>query len=1038
MVWRKWLVRSLVFTVGGGLALAAFAYQHWTNPAVVRRQVIAKLEELLPNAHVSLESARLRILGGISFDELHLARRDDPSRTDFISVPKGIIYPDKEQFLNGKLAIQRVVWYQPTIHLIRNKDGAWNTEHVLAPPTPEIAIPTIRLQNATFLIEDQQACPDARPLEIHDVNLVIMNDPHRPPTVSLLTFKGSGVADVAGTVHVEGGSLNRYSDEFSVSLQLPSFPVNGALVQRLAKFWPDAALHARELTGTAALQAEISYRPESESQATWHHDVRFHLTQGQFHHAQLPFPLHDLEARIRCVDGQITLEKFAARSGTAQFQLSGKALTMHADTDLLDGSLRVTHLPASKELFQTLHLEEIEHDYAPEGHFSLETSFSRRAGRWQEHCTIQLEGVKGVCAKFPYPLEQVTGTIEQTLDPSQRIDRLKVRLTGYAGSQPVLIQGEIEGEKPASVTLRISATHLLIDDKLCAALQPELYHKLVRPFRPSGYVDVVADIRRAQGGTQFTNDYVLTFHDAAIAYEAFPYPIENVSGTVTIGPDHWEYYGFRGNHNGGEFRSRGKPIKTPQGNRIQLEITGTNLLLDRELRAALKCPALETAWRKLNPGGRMDFSAQVDLIDGQDDPVIAVTAIPREATIKPEFFPCALSNLHGTIRYQQHHVELQNLSARHEQTRLSVEHGEIISYPDGSFSVKLTELLGHPIVPDAEFVRALPPALGHACRNLRLKEPLSLRTNLTIAVPAADQAPSQVQWDGGVRLKDATLVAGVPWERVNGLIWCSGEHRGGAIGKVEGNLILDEATVFQQTLHEIHSKLFVDAKEPDILILPDLHAKIYNGDVGGSVRVDFGPTLRYEAELTALQLQLEKLSLSNRLGPNAQQSGLLDARLSLQGQGTGLGGLKGTGSIDVPNGKMGNLPLLLDLLKFLSLRFPDGTFFEEAHARFTLDGPRVDINRVDLLGAAISLGGSGTVNLDSGAYNMELFAVWGRIVQLSPSLLKDFWPTLSELFLKIKMKGKIGEPPRFEKELVPGLTEPLERMRDRLGGRASG
>ena len=1037
MVWRKWLVRSLVFTVAGSAAVAAFAYQHWTNPTVVRRQVIAKLEELLPKAQVSLESARLWILGGIDFSELHLARRDDPSRTDFIYVPKGTIYPDKEHVLNGKLAIQRIVWYQPVIHLIRGKDGAWNMD-VLPPPTPEIAIPTIVLQHATLLLEDNRACPNASPLEIRDVNLAIINDPHRPPAVSQLTFDGKGVADLADTVQVKG-TLSRLTNEFTASIQMPRFPVNGSLVERLAKFGPEAAVHARELTGTGALRAEISYHPEPEP--TWRHDIRWQLTQGKFTHPQLPFPLQDLQASIRCVDGQVTLEKLTARSGSAQFQLSGKALGLHADTDILDGSLKIDHLPVSNELFETLpNLREIEQDYAPQGTFSVNVDhFSRRAGRWQEHCTIQLEQMTGVCAKFPYRLEQITGTIEQAIDPSTSLDRLKVNLTGYAGSQAVLIQGDVEGEKPASVALHISAKDVPLDDKLGATLaqvQPELCRKVVRPFHPNGRVDIEVDVRRAQGENRFANQYVLYFHDASIVYDVFPYPLEKVSGTLTIEPERWEYHDFRGSHKGGQFHSQGRPIRTPQGNRTKIDISGTNLLLDTELRAALKRPALETAWKKLDPGGRMDFEAQVDLIDGHEDPVIEVTVVPRDCRLKPEFFPYALSNLRGTVHYGQHRVQLHNLSARHQQTVLTVKEGEVAFNPDDSFSVKLVELLGNYIVPDAEFVRALPPALGKACTSLQIKEPLSLLlTSLDVAVPAGIEAPLHIKWDGGGRLKDATLLAGVPFERVNGTIWCHGEHRDGSMGNVLGNLELEDATVFKQTLHEIHSELKVDTQEPDSLVLSNLKAKLYGGDVVGSVRVDFGPSLQFVADLNALQIQLEKLSLSNR---HAQQSGLLDAHLYLKGQGTELGGLKGSGSIDVPSGKMGNLPVLLDLLKFLSLRFPDGILFEEAHARFTLDGPRVDINRIDLLGAAISLGGSGRVNLDSSAYNMELYAVWGRIVQLSPSLLKEFWPTVSETLLKIKMKGKIGEKPRFEREWVPALTEPLEKMRERLGGKPGG
>ncbi|HEY7427536.1 MAG TPA: hypothetical protein VH682_25105, partial [Gemmataceae bacterium] len=75
MAWRKWLVRSLVFSVLGVAVLAAFLYEAWTNPAAVRRQVLAKLGQQFVGATVSLESARLRLLGGIAVRDLHMTRR---------------------------------------------------------------------------------------------------------------------------------------------------------------------------------------------------------------------------------------------------------------------------------------------------------------------------------------------------------------------------------------------------------------------------------------------------------------------------------------------------------------------------------------------------------------------------------------------------------------------------------------------------------------------------------------------------------------------------------------------------------------------------------------------------------------------------------------------------------------------------------------------------------------------------------------------------------------------------------------------------
>src|SRR5262245_54198718 len=102
MAWRKWLVRGLVFTVAAALAALGLLYQRWTNPAAVRRQVLAKFAEHLPGAAISLETAHLRILGGIAFRDLRMARADDPN--GFLHVPSGIIYHDKEQLLQGRLA----------------------------------------------------------------------------------------------------------------------------------------------------------------------------------------------------------------------------------------------------------------------------------------------------------------------------------------------------------------------------------------------------------------------------------------------------------------------------------------------------------------------------------------------------------------------------------------------------------------------------------------------------------------------------------------------------------------------------------------------------------------------------------------------------------------------------------------------------------------------------------------------------------------------------------------------------------------------
>ncbi|HZT82117.1 MAG TPA: hypothetical protein VFA26_17955, partial [Gemmataceae bacterium] len=137
--------------------------------------------------------------------------------------------------------------------------------------------------------------------------------------------------------------------------------------------------------------------------------------------------------------------------------------------------------------------------------------------------------------------------------------------------------------------------------------------------------------------------------------------------------------------------------------------------------------------------------------------------------------------------------------------------------------------------------------------------------------------------------------------------------------------------------------------------------------------------------------------------------------------------LKGSGRVDVPSGKMANLPLLLDLLKFLALRVPDRTAFDEAHAEFDINGRRARVRKLDLYGNAISLRGQGDLNLDGSDLNLDFSADWARLTQLLPPGIRQVPPAISDQLLRIKVRGKAAEP-RFEKDLVPLVTDPVKRL----------
>jgi hypothetical protein len=1042
--WRKRLVRGLVFAVLAVLAAAGWLYQRLTNPAAVREQVVAKLESQFLHTDVRLESASLRLLGGISIKELRLLRHDAGEDHDLLYVPSGVIYHDKEQLLDGKLAIRKIELQHPRLHFIRDRTGRWNTAQLLGPVDLSEAIPTLVIRQGTIVLEDRLITPDASPVEIRNVNLTVVNDPR-----TILNIQMRGTADLIGEL-TASIAVHRDDDGISLTLDAPALPVSPPLIARLGAYFPAVAEHAHQLEGTAQFHAELGYDPNTDP--CWTHTARCRLQQGKLNHPLLPLPLDHIDASLQCVDGRVTLEKLTAQTGDALVEAEGSLAEPRADADF-QGKLKVTHLPVSAELFTKLpaKLREINEDYSPVGTVNLDLEVSCHAGLWKRHMLIVSKGLHGGFVKFPYMLDKVEGSIEEQCDEEKHLHvrRLDLRGNGSAG-RPVYIKGAITGDGPLpEVGIDIWGENLPLDEPLLTAL-PDKFQKLARSFQPTGQTDFVIRLRRSEGKSEYANHITVRIHDATVRFAVFPYPLENVSGVLEVLPDRFLFRDFRGTHKGGEFRTWGnsEPIGDGQ-NRVSINIRGINLLLDDELEAAL-APKLRAAWSAMSITGRMNVEANVDqLPDRPEDITVAVTT--QGCSIRPAFFPYLLSEVAGTVRYSQGKVELLRLSGRHGATTVSLEKGTIFLKPAGGFWARFTEMKGRPLVVDEEFVAALPDGVKKVAQRLAPGTSTGVAAEVIIDMPSDENVPPDIYWDGGISLAGAEVQAGVPLEQVRGQFWCQGRYDGRQLRGLNGDLLLDQAVLFRQPFREIHTRVLITPEAPDVLQMPNLKARIFGGDIGGEVRIEFGPTLRYDVNLTALQVQLEEFGRNNLAGnsgnsngfssgnnsaASAQWKGLASGRLYLTGRGEDIQGLEGYGSVDVPSGQMYNLPLLLDLIKVLGMRPPDRTAFEEAHAAFSIHGPRVVVSRLDLDGNAISLSGEGELKLDGTDVQLDFYAVWGRLKQVLPPIFREIPPALGQQLLKIKMRGTVSEP-QITKEPVPALAEPLERLIKRFAERSA-
>src|SRR5262249_16882555 len=130
--------------------------------------------EQFPDVDIHVESARLRIFGGISVSDLRLTRRGESQ--PFFEAPTAVIYHDKEQLGRGQLVIRKLELDGPTIRISRQPDCSGNNSGLVKPGPPDRPVPTLVVRNATVLLTDQRP-GGLPPVALLGAKFSLLNDP---------------------------------------------------------------------------------------------------------------------------------------------------------------------------------------------------------------------------------------------------------------------------------------------------------------------------------------------------------------------------------------------------------------------------------------------------------------------------------------------------------------------------------------------------------------------------------------------------------------------------------------------------------------------------------------------------------------------------------------------------------------------------------------------------------------------------------------------------------------------------------------------
>jgi hypothetical protein len=454
----------------------------------------------------------------------------------------------------------------------------------------------------------------------------------------------------------------------------------------------------------------------------------------------------------------------------------------------------------------------------------------------------------------------------------------------------------------------------------------------------------------------------------------------------------------------------------------------------------------------------------------------------RGPTVTPQFFQYELQDLAGVLRYADGKIDLGRFSAKHGESRIQLDAAKIVFGDGGELWANMGGLNVKPLVVDPVLIEALPPKLRGAVTDMKLRGKMELALNqLVIKVPplaekpaARGQAPQVlpilpppigkplpvppepqmpdpiIYWNSDLKLQGASFSAGLDYSEVHGIVSSVGRSEGNLLGSVMGKIYFDKLIVNKIPLTTMKADFQIRPQvadpqnpavvTPPILEFPMMSALLFHGTIGGEARIELSDTPRYRAMLTGANVRLEEIATHLKMSQQTELRGLAQGKLYVEnaidpksGQSISLG----AGQIDIPNGRMLNLPVLLPLLKLLKMQAPDQTAFEEAHAVFELKGDRVTVSQLDLIGNAVSLGGWGDIDIKSEEMRFEFYTVWSQVLKRWLSTpLGDVTSFLSGNLFKIEMVRKNGEM-QYKPVMLPAITEPVRGVAERLRNRFS-
>lgn len=540
---------------------------------------------------------------------------------------------------------------------------------------------------------------------------------------------------------------------------------------------------------------------------------------------------------------------------------------------------------------------------------------------------------------------------KQTNSPEIKLSGIDITFSPYAGSfQDITIKGNIDDEFLGNYTFSMRlypdiprldieayAKNLMVDEALFNRF-PYIGKMLWDDYKPIGKVNVSCSASFNNQNNQKKIDYLVNVHLNGLKalYEDWPFLIYDLSGDVIINQEKLYLRDVVGYIKSGNYTSQAefKGEFDLYGSKKTFVMNIPNLLVNQEFLNNI--PDIgERVWSKIQPTGLVDITFQYNEGENKETTHFLVVDC-KGLKIRSQDFPLPISYMNGQFKIASNIILFKNVSG-------FIECGDqsVFTEMNGVYDLKNGRKIFNFHVPNLFITKAFLKGLPGNDVGKRLWE--SLNPHGRAELIANYQGFKEKRDDDylvEINLKDCEIFA----TKYKIPVW-----------GIEGRLELN--------------KRRLESKHID--------AKCFGGHLEGSISVNIDTdSYKYNGELSITRVNIEELMYSVA---QAEQpwSGLLSGRIRYGGRGADPGNFYAEGQVNVSDGYLSDVPIILSVLNFLNLSLPKKESFHSAQAKFSVNHSIVHIDNGRIYSDTFELNGRGNISFQ-GNLHIDIVAGFSK------------------------------------------------------------